>query len=443
MHKGFQSSIFKILMPKCQNLFQNQQLFFDKISLENQFFFARNSQNNFVLGILVCGVLGGLFAFRQEIKASINFDPAEVLESVQGGLATTLDKVGLKGVVDKMNVNDIKIHVAYSAAVAQLHAANARENVVTYATHAGSWVQENTKVLVEEGKEKYGAVKESMQNLIEVLVPPPFCGPGIDDGVKCRACPENGSCANGELRCNIRYKEADGACVPDVEGNKMAVHMGHFVVKHLAERKGEKLCGCDLPHCKSTMTKKEIETFLKESGTFSLDKFWSGYAHLFSDDLEEFRYNIGIRETNGKYSAEHALKPMACRVKEFAVDYAMMLMKWIAIILTILAVISTPFLIMWYYYLRRRKITALKVLIEENTIFEPLSGPTFAEIEDLWADEGRGTMELDGLCEELLKKDGTVQKSVDPYRGGSAFFFSLNVRRHCSFAFASVFLVRH
>ena len=63
-----------------------------------------------------------------------------------------------------------------------------------------------------------------------------------------------------------------------------------------------------------------------------------------------------------------------------------------------------------------------------NTIFEPLSGPTFAEIEDLWADEGRGTLELDGLCEELLRTDGTIQKSIDPYRGGFAFFFSLNVR---------------
>jgi hypothetical protein len=176
------------------------------------------------------------------------------------------------------------------------------------------------------------------------------------------------------------------------------------------------------------MTKKEMEAYLKESGSFNEDKFSSGFAHLFSDDLEDFRYNIGIRENNGKYQSEHSVKPMACRIKEFLVHYAMSLMKWVAIIFTILGVLSTPFLVAWYYYLRKRKLVALKLLIEENTIFEPLSGPTFAEIEDLWADEGRGTLELDGLCEELLRTDGTIQKSIDPYRGGSAFFFSLNVR---------------
>ena len=165
-------------------------------------------------GIVLCGVVGGLFVFREEIKSSINFDPAEILESAAGEVAKVLDQVGLKetfeSVSSKMNVHDIKVHMAYSAAVAQQYAVHAKENVAVYATQANDILKENVAVLVQEGKEKYAAARESMDAFIEVLVPPPFCGPGIDDDVKCRACPENGTCANGELRCNVRYVEADG-----------------------------------------------------------------------------------------------------------------------------------------------------------------------------------------------------------------------------------------
>ena len=152
--------------------------------------------------------------FREEIKSSINFDPAQILESAHAEVAKVLDQVGLKetfeSVSSKMNVRDIKLHMAYSAAVAQQYALHAKENVAVYATQANDILKENVAVLVQEGKEKYAAARESMDAFIEVLVPPPFCGPGIDDDVKCRACPENGTCANGELRCNVRYVEADG-----------------------------------------------------------------------------------------------------------------------------------------------------------------------------------------------------------------------------------------
>ena len=172
------------------------------------------------------------------------------------------------------------------------------------------------------------------------------------------------------------------------------------------------------------MTKKEMEAYLKDSGSFSEDKFSSGFAHLFSDDLEDFRYNIGIRENNGKYQSEHSVKPMACRIKEFLVHYAMSLMKWVAIIFTILGVLSTPFLVARYYYLRKRKLAALKLLIEENTMFEPLSGPTFAEIEDLWADEGRGTLELDGLCEIGLSYIGVGERDAESISADLVIFSS-------------------
>lgn len=165
-------------------------------------------------GIVLCGVVGGLFTFREEIKASINVDPAELLESAHREVTKVFDQVGLKetfeSVSSKMNVHDIKVHMAYSAAVAQQYAVLAKENAALYANQANDFLMENAAVLVEEGKEKYFAARQSMDAFIEVLVPPPFCGPGIDDDVKCRACPENGTCANGELRCNVRYVEADG-----------------------------------------------------------------------------------------------------------------------------------------------------------------------------------------------------------------------------------------
>jgi len=201
--------------------------------------------------------------------------------------------------------------------------------------------------------------------------------------------------------------------------------MGLALVDHLAEIRGTKECGSEVK-LPDYLTKKEIEKWLKGSEKFPRDKFHNGFAHLFSDDLDDYRYNIGIREATGKYTAAHSIKPPICMLQEFAVNYARAIAKWLAILFGILAVISTPFLIAYYYYLRRKKIANIKRMIEDHTIFEPLSGLTLHELEDIWTGQGYRGSELDGLCDEMLKKEGSIQKGVDPFRGGSAFFFSMN-----------------
>lgn len=155
----------------------------------------------------------------------------------------------------------------------------------------------------------------------------PFCDTNVNES--CWPCPEHGTCNNGVLKCNERYKIWGKICVEDTEVNDYAMVLEKEIRYSLAELKGQQICGLAKD---AAMTEHELfvsfepnasQTRRRLSKYASSAKYAAKYDSAFKKAMQLIRGNDAIEIIESEvlgavaYESKVGNIRISCRIKRF------------------------------------------------------------------------------------------------------------------------------